>query len=84
MTSNNRYPLPLIGFYATLITSIALFVGGFFAPPMGIIDGSILTASGILLGFATIAQIPVMINAKNGVKITHNNTSIQVGNNEQE
>lgn len=42
-------------FYVCLVISIIMFVGGFFCPPLGIIDGSVLTAGGILLGFATLA-----------------------------
>ena len=42
-------------FFVCLAISIALFVGGFFCPPIGNIDGSVLTAGGILLGFATLA-----------------------------
>lgn len=42
-------------FYVCLTISIALFVAGFFCPPPGAIDGSVLTAGGILLGFATLA-----------------------------
>ena len=36
-------------FYFNLFISIALIVGGFLLPPMGIIDGSVLTAVGELL-----------------------------------
>ena len=42
-------------FYVCLTISVLMFVGGFFCPPLGAIDGSILTAGGILLGFATLA-----------------------------
>lgn len=42
-------------FFVCLACSIALFVGGFFCPPMGQIDGSVLTAGGILFAFATLA-----------------------------
>lgn len=42
-------------FLVCLAVSIALFVGGFFCPPMGVIDGSVLKASGILFGFAALA-----------------------------
>ena len=41
-------------FYICLGIAIILFVGGFFCPPMGVIDGSVLTAAGILLGFAAL------------------------------
>ncbi|MCQ2608763.1 MAG: hypothetical protein MJ197_08770 [Bacteroidales bacterium] len=29
-----------------------MFVAGFFAPPKGVIDGSVITAMGLLFGFA--------------------------------
>lgn len=41
-------------FFICLVVSIALFIGGFFCPPMGQIDGSVLTAGGILFGFAAL------------------------------
>lgn len=31
------------------VVAIALIIGGFFVPPMGVIDGSILTATGELI-----------------------------------
>ena len=46
-----------ITFAICLFTSIALIVGGFFVPPMGVIDGSVLTAVGILFAFGTLAMI---------------------------
>ena len=41
-------------FMCALLTvcSLGLFIWGFFVPPLGVVDGSILKASGILLGFA--------------------------------
>lgn len=42
-------------FRLTLLLSILLLVGGFVCPPMGVIDGSVLTAVGLLLAFATLA-----------------------------
>lgn len=50
-------------FYLNLFVSIALIVGGFFVPPVGVIDGSVLTAVGLLLMFGVIAQIPTILNA---------------------
>ena len=44
-------------FYVCLTISIILIVGGFFCPPLGVIDGSVLTAAGILLGFATLGIV---------------------------
>ena len=57
-------------FYITLITSILLIVGGFICPPIGIIDSSVLTAVGLLLAFATLAQVPTLMEAaRNGQRI---------------
>ena len=57
-------------FRLTLGLSILLIVGGFICPPMGVIDGSVLTAVGLLLAFATLAQVPTLMEAaRNGQRI---------------
>lgn len=58
----------MIVFRLTLILSILLIVGGFLCPPMGVIDGSVLTAVGLLLAFATLAQVPQLVDAVRGGK----------------
>ena len=40
-----------IAFWIAFIVSICLIVGGFFAPPFGVIDGSVLSSTGILSAF---------------------------------
>lgn len=50
-------------FYITLAVSIGLIVGGFFVPPLGVIDGSVITSVGLLLMFAVIAQVPDILKA---------------------
>lgn len=50
-------------FCITLSLSILLIVGGFVCPPLGVIDGSVLTAIGMLLAFAILAQVPTLIEA---------------------
>lgn len=42
-------------FAVCLATAVFLIVAGFFVPPMGEIDGSVLTAVGEILVFPTIA-----------------------------
>ena len=74
-------------FYLTLAISLLLIVGGFLRPPMGIIDGSVLTAVGELLMFGVLAQVPALISAaKNGksIKVTRGNSSIEVSSSENE
>ena len=68
-------------FYLTLVISLLLIIGGFLPPPMGIIDGSVLTAVGELLMFGVLAQVPALIDAaKNGksVKISKGDFTAEV------
>ena len=65
-------------FYVTLFISIALIVGGFIVPPTGEIDGSVLTAVGLLLMFAVVEKIPEAIAAGRSVKIQKGDTSLEV------
>lgn len=72
-------------FYLNLAISIALIVGGFFCPPIGIIDGSVLTAAGLLLIFTLLAQIPKIIDeARNGksIKLQKGDFSAEVSSKE--
>ena len=43
-----------ITFAICFFVSVGLIIGGFFVPPIGVIDGSILTAIGELLLFPTL------------------------------
>ena len=68
-------------FYLTLAISLLLIIGGFLLPPMGIIDGSVLTAVAELLMFGVLAQVPALIDAaKNGksVKISKGDFTAEV------
>lgn len=67
-------------FVLTTIVAIGLFIGGFFVPPMGVIDGSVLKAGGILLGFASVAQVPELARRGTDLKIQHGQTSLMVNN----
>lgn len=73
-----------MAFWTTLLVAIALFVGGFFAPPRGVIDGSILTAAGELLGFAALAQLPAILKTDKAIKVTKGDTSIEVTSDQNE
>lgn len=65
-------------FYLNLVVSIALIVGGFFVPPVGVIDGSVLTAVGLLLMFSVIAKVPVAIRAGRSVRISKGDFSAEI------
>lgn len=65
-------------FYVNLAVSILLIIVGFVVPPTGVIDGSVLTAVGLLLMFATIDKIPEVIKAGKSIKLQRGDTSIEV------
>lgn len=69
-------------FLVCMTLAAALFVGGFFCPPMGVIDGSVLTAGGILLGFAALGVVGQ--NLENGREVTfaHGDTEVTIGDND--
>ena len=66
-------------FYINLVVSILLIVGGFLVPPVGIIDGSVLTAVGLLLMFSVIEKVPEAIKAGKSVKISKGDSSLEIG-----
>ena len=72
-------------FYLTFSISLLLIIGGFLLPPMGIIDGSVLTAVGELLMFGVLAHLPAIIDAaKNGksIKVTKGDFTAEVSSSE--
>ena len=71
-------------FIVCLAMAIILFVGGFFYPPRGVIDGSVLTAGGILLGFATLAVAGQNLANGKDVSFHHGDTEVTIGDNEEE
>lgn len=74
----------MVIFTVTTFVAIGLFIAGFFVPPMGIIDGSVLKASGILLGFASVAQVPMLARRGTDVTIQHGQTKLSVNNPDKE
>ena len=70
-------------FYVCLAFALALFIGGFFCPPMGVIDGSVLTAGGILLGFATLAVAGQNLANGKDVIFSHGDTKVEINDEEE-
>lgn len=71
-------------FFVCLTIAILLFVGGFFCPPIGVIDGSVLTAAGILLGFAALGVAGQNLANGKDVIFHHGETEITIEENEDE
>lgn len=65
-------------YYFNLAVSVLLIVGGFLVPPVGIIDGSVLTAVGMLLMFSVIEKLPAAIRAGKNIKLQKGDSSIEV------
>jgi hypothetical protein len=81
--SETRTQLMLrITFALCFFTSVGLIVGGFFVPPMGIIDGSVLTAVGELLLFPTLLYGYRAIELGLRVKFQKGETSIEISKDE--
>lgn len=55
-------------------------VGGFFCPPIGIIDGSVLTAVGELFAFAALSQVPDLVQViREGRRFTISKGDFKMG-----
>ena len=65
-------------FYVTLTISIVLIAGGFIVPPTGVIDGSVLTAVGLLLMFTVIEKIPEAIRNGRNIRLQKGDASLEV------
>jgi len=64
-------------FYITFVLSVLLIIGGFFCPPIGVIDGSVLSAVGLLLMFAVVGKIPEAIRAGRTFKVSKGDLSFE-------
>lgn len=73
-----------ISFWICLSVSIILMVGGAIVPPPFVIDQSIFKAVAWLFGFAALSQLPALVNSGKTAKLQHGNTSLTVGDNEDE
>ena len=65
-------------FHITLVVSIVLVVMGFFTPPIGIVDGSVLTAIGLLLMFVVVEKVPEAIKAGKSVRIQQGSFGVEI------
>lgn len=69
-----------IVFMVCLTVSVCLIVAGFFTPPKGIIDGSVLTAVGEIFAFAALGFGWHALELGYDLKINHGQTTIEVDN----
>lgn len=69
----------VLAFWVTLGVSLCLIIGGFFAPPMGEISGSVLTATGEIFLWPALAFGAKALSEGKKATLKHNNTEITVG-----
>lgn len=73
-----------IPFWICLLVSIGLAIAGFFTPPIGSIDGSVITMVGLLLAFAALSQVPYFIEVAGHAKISAGNATIEISKEDEE
>ena len=76
--------LSRLTFVMCFFDSVGLIVGGFFVPPMGVIDGSVLTAVGELLLFPTLLYGYRAVELGMKVKFQKGETTVSVGKEDAE
>ncbi|MBQ4388027.1 MAG: hypothetical protein II822_10550 [Prevotella sp.] len=70
--------LSRVTFVICFFVSVGLIIGGFFVPPMGVIDGSVLTAVGELLLFPTLLYGFRAVEMGLKVRFQKGETSIEI------
>lgn len=70
-------------FVLAFFVSVGLMIGGFFTPPLGVIDGSLITAIGELLLFPTILYMYRAIELGYKLKLSKGDASIELHRKEE-
>lgn len=65
-------------FLITVMVSVGLIIASFLTPPMWIIDGSVLAATGELFGFAALAEVAAAIERGHSASISHGGTTVTI------
>ena len=76
--SARTFWLSRLTFAICFFVSVGLIIGGFFVPPMGVIDGSVLTAVGELLLFPTLLYGFRAVELGMRVKFQKGETSVSI------
>ena len=82
--SARTFWLSRLTFAICFFVSVGLIIGGFFVPPMGVIDGSVLTAVGELLLFPTLLYGFRAVELGMRVKFQKGETSVSIDKGREE
>lgn len=61
------------------LVAVGLIITSFFVPPTGVIDDSVLMATGELFGFAALGTVVKAIDKGVDARVQHRNTSLTIG-----
>lgn len=78
---NNSNKVARLLFWITLFVGVCLIVVSFVLPPTGVIDNTVILAVGEIMGFASLGVGFECIFEGFNVKMSHNNTTFEVNNN---
>ena len=71
-------------FWFCLILAAGLFIGSFFCPPLGVIDGSVLKAGALLVAMQALGIAGQNLANGKDVIFHHGDTEVTIGDNEEE
>lgn len=73
-----------IPFHILTFLSVALLIASWIWPPTAVIDASVLAATGELIGWGALYTLLHAIDKGKSASVTHGQTTITVGDKEQE
>lgn len=79
---NNSNKTARVFFWVLLLVGVGFLIASFILPPTGKIDNSVLTAFGMIQGFASIGVGFSCIEEGMQIKMKHNDTEIELSKNE--
>lgn len=69
--------------YVIIILAVGLLVAGFVVPPLGIIDPSVLTGAGLIIGGTWLlyvtANLPIIISTGAKIRASYGKAKIEIG-----
>lgn len=82
----NSYIVHNLWFYIFSVVAVGLLIASFIVPPTGVIDPSVLAATGEIFAFAALGAVIKAIDKGVDAKVQRGNTTLVVGdlNNEKE
>lgn len=71
-------------FLVCLVASVGLIITSFFIPPLAVIDGSVLAATGELFAFAALGEVAAAVERGHSASISHGSTTIEIKKEEED